>query len=332
MKSAKAVSLAVLMFLFFCIATSSVRGQATAVSPILPSRLTRRLERPTRTSMKSNNVAPHAARPMAVAPTDNLPPATTNVGFQTVTQISLGDDAPLVSVVGDFNGDGKQDVASIVQDPSANFWLSVTLNNGDGTFATPILTSVTFNANGSPDLLAAADLNGDGKCDVVLVHGNSVDVLIGDGSGNFAAAVSYADTIAVPAAVALADANGDSKMDIVVASASADGTGNSPVATFLGDGTGLFGAATTVHYPGAVPSGILVDVNGDGHLDLVSQSELFLGSAGDFGAGAPLSTATSCASLTGSVAVADLGNGHPDIVTADCSDGTITVFLGDGSG
>ncbi len=235
-------------------------------------------------------------------------------------------------MLGDFNGDGKQDVASIVQDPSANFWLSVVLSNGDGTFATPILTSVTFNANGSPDLLAAADVNGDGKCDVVLVPANSVDVLIGDGTGNFAAAVNYADTISIPAAVALADANGDSKMDIVVASASPDGTSNSPVATFLGDGTGVFGAATTTHYPGAVPSGILVDVNGDGHLDLVSQSELFLGSAGDFGAGAALSTATSCAPLTGSVAVADLGNGHPDIVTADCSNGTITVFLGDGTG
>jgi hypothetical protein len=332
MKSAKAVSLAVLLFLFLCIATSGVRAQATPLSPTLPSRLTRRLEHPTRTFTKSNNVAPHAARPMAVAPTDNLPPATTNVGFQTVTQISLGDNAPLVSVLGDFNGDGKQDVASIVQDPSANFWLSVVLSNGDGTFATPILTSVTFNANGSPDLLAAADVNGDGKCDVVLVHANSVDVLIGDGTGNFAAAVNYADTISIPAAVALADANGDSKMDIVVASASPDGTSNSPVATFLGDGTGVFGAATTTHYPGAVPSGILVDVNGDGHLDLVSQSELFLGSAGDFGAGAALSTATSCAPLTGSVAVADLGNGHPDIVTADCSNGTITVFLGDGTG
>ena len=332
MKSAKALNFLVPLFLLIGTPALNLHAQATHTLPKLESRSNRRLERPTGTFVKSNTFAPHSARPMAVAPTDNLPPAISKVGFQTVTQISLGDDAPLVSVVGDFNGDGKPDVASIVQDPSANFWLSVVLNDGDGTFATPILTSVTFNANGSPDLLAAADLNGDGKCDVVLVHANSVDVLIGDGTGNFAAAVNYADTIAVPAAVALADANGDSKMDIVVASASADGTGNSPVATFAGDGTGVFGAATTNHYPGAVSSGILVDVNGDGHLDLLSQSELFLGSAGDFGTGTSLSAALSCAPLTGSVAAADLGNGHLDIVTADCSNGTITVFIGDGTG
>jgi FG-GAP-like repeat len=264
MKSAKAVSLAVLLFLLFCIATSSVRGQATPVSSTLPSRLTRRLERPTTTFTKSDNVAPHAARPMAVAPTDNLPLATTNVGFQTVTQVSLGDDAPLASVVGDFNGDGKQDIASIVQDPSANFWRSVALSNRDGTFSTPNLTSVTFYTSGSPDLLAAADLNGDGSVMLCCVHANSVDVLIGDGAGNFAAACNYADAISVPAAIALADANGDSKTDIVVASASPDGTGNSPVATFLGHGTGVFAAATTTHYPGAVPSGIQVKATGNG--------------------------------------------------------------------
>ena len=330
MKSTKTLSLMVLLFL--CTGTSLVLAQSTNVSPRLLSRTDRRLERSLAPFMKANDISTRFARPMAAPPTNNLPPAISNVGFQTTTLISAGNDAALVSVLGDFNGDGKQDIASIVQDQFSHFWLSVVLSNGDGTFQAPVQTAVTFNANGSPDLVAAADLNGDGKCDVVLAHANSVDVLIGDGTGNFAAALNYSDTIATPAAIALADANGDSKIDIVVASASPDGTGNSPVATFAGDGTGVFAAATTSHYPGAVTSGILVDVNADGHLDLVSQSKLFLGSAGDFGAGVSLSSANSCATLTGSVAVADLGNGHPDIVTAGCSNGTITVFLGDGTG
>jgi Bacterial Ig-like domain (group 3)/FG-GAP-like repeat len=330
MKSTKALSLAVL--LIFCTGTSHVLAQETHVSPKMPTRADRRLDHPLVSFRSSKYIATHFVRPMAAPPTGNLPPATSRVGFQTTTLISVGNNAPLVSVVGDFNGDGKQDIASIVQDELSQFWLSVILSNGDGTFQAPVQTAVSFNANGSPDLLAAADLNGDGKCDVVLAHANSVDVLIGDGTGNFSTAVNYVDTITIPAALALADANGDSKIDIVVASGSPDGTGNSPVATFAGDGTGVFGAATTTHYPAAVNSGILVDVNADGHLDLVSQSELFLGSSSDFGTGVSLSSANSCGTLTGSVAVADLGNGHPDIVTADCGNGTITVFLGDGAG
>jgi FG-GAP-like repeat len=112
-----------------------------------------------------------AARPMATPPVLTPPPATSNVGFQVTRQLSSGvtpnlseSTAPLVTVVGDFNGDGKPDVASIVQDLDSNFWLSILLSNGDGTFQTPVLTAVPFNAT---DLLASADLNGDGKADVV---------------------------------------------------------------------------------------------------------------------------------------------------------------------
>jgi hypothetical protein len=276
------------------------------------------------------------ARPMATPLT--LPPATTNVGFQVIRQLSSGvtpnlseSTAPLVSVVGDFNGDGKPDVASIVQDLDSNFWLSILLSNGDGTFQTPVLTAVPYNAT---DLLASADLNGDGKADVVLVHANSVDVLLGNATGNFAAPVNYADSISSPAAVGLAILHGDTHLDIVVASATVDGSGSSPVATLKGTGSGTFLTATAAqHYPGAINSGILVDVNGDGYLDLLSASQFFLGSSGDFAAPVGLSNGDACGSLTGSVAVADVnGDTKLDIVSADCSNGTITVFLGNGDG
>ena len=278
------------------------------------------------------------ARPMATPPVLTLPPATTNVGFQVTRQLSSGvtpnlseSTAPLVSVVGDFNGDGKPDVASIVQDLDSNFWLSIVLSNGDGTFQTPVLTAVSFNAT---DLVASADLNGDGKADVLLVHANSVDVLLGDGSGNFAAPVNYADSISSPAAVGLAVLHGDTHLDIVVASATVDGSSSSPVATLKGTGSGTFLTATAgQHYPGAINSGILVDVNGDGYLDLMSASQFFLGSSGDFAGPVALSSGDACRSLTSSVAVADVNaDTKLDIISADCSNGTITVFLGNGDG
>ena len=281
-------------------------------------------------SRKLNNSASNTPRPSAVAP-PTLPPASTKVGFLTVSSIPTG---PFIDVfaaaLGDFNGDGKQDVAGMSQDLLGPYRLSILLSNGDGTFSSPVSTQVPF---GGKDLIATADLNGDGKCDVILVHANSIDVLLGDGTGHFAAPVNYPYAVQTPVAVAIAAVNGDHSLDIVVADGTVDITGGSPVATFRGDGTGAFGVATISHYPGAVSSGALVDVNGDGHLDLISQSQYFLGSAGDFSSPVALSSAPSCQSQTESVAVADVNqDGILDIVTADCANGTITVFLGNGSG
>ena len=316
----------------FLICAGAWAAAATSISPSISERLRRPRQRtlasaPSRTL---NNSAARGPRPRAVAP-PTLPAASTKVGFLTVASIPTG---PFIDVfaaaLGDFNGDGKQDVAGMSQDLFGPYRLSILVSNGDGTFASPVSTPVPFSGN---DLIATADLNGDGKCDVILVHPNSIDVLLGDGTSNFAAPVNYPYSVQTPVAVAIAAVNGDHNLDIVVADGTADVTGGSPVATFRGDGTGGFGVATISHYPGAVSSGALVDVNGDGHLDLISQSQYFLGSSGDFSAPVALSSAPACQSQTDSVAVADVNHdGVSDIVTADCANGTITVFLGNGSG
>ena len=279
-----------------------------------------------------------SARPMVTSHTDLTAP-TTNIGFQAASHISSGttdaalNTLPYRCALGDFNGDGKQDIAALVQDPSSSFWLSILLSYGDGTFQQPVLTSVNFGTN---DFLTVGDLNRDGKADVVLVHSNSIDVFIGDGTGHFAAPVNYLTNIANPVAASLIDANGDTLIDVIVASGTIDFTGNSPVQTLLGNGLGALGTPSTAHYPGTVTYGVFADLNGDGHPDLASSAQVFWGTSGDFQGPITLTGANTCAfpfgAAQGSVVVADVnGNGRPDIVTADCWQQTITTFVNLGS-
>jgi hypothetical protein len=298
------------------------------------------------------NAAPHqralsfrasaiTARSMAVAPPVNLPAPTTTVGFQAAPHISSGTSAgmetlPYLCALGDFRGNSQHDVAAIVQDANNAFWLSILLSNGNGTFQAPTLTSATY---ATSDLLTVGDLNHDGKADVVLVHSGSIDVFIGDGTGNFVGPVNYPTSIPNPVAVALIDTNADTFIDVVVANGTPDLSGNSPVSTLLGNGAGAFGAPSTKHYTGTMTYGVLADVNGDGVLDLVSNTQVFMGSATDFQAPIMLTGAAgnACAfpfgTANGSVIVADVtGDGKPDILTADCSNQTITAFVNLGSG
>jgi hypothetical protein len=237
---------------------------------------------------------------------------------------------PYLSALGDFNNDGQQDVAAIVQDPDSAFWLSILISNGNGTFQPPVLTAVSF---GGYDLLAVGDLNQDGNADVVLVHANSIDVLISDGKGSFAPAVTYPTSIPNPAAVALMHVNGDKFVDVLVANASPDGSGNSPVAMLTGDGTGSLGKPSIAYYKGAMAYGVFADLNADGYPDLVSATQVFLGTGSDYQSPITLTTATNtCTSpfglVNGSVIVADVtGDGQPDILTADCLNQTVTAFV-----
>jgi hypothetical protein len=281
------------------------------------------------------------ARPRATGP-PTLPLGSSAIGFQTAPHVFAGTVPttglavdPYLSAGGDFNHDGRQDVASIGQDADGIFWLSILLSNGDGTFQQPQLTQITFLPS---DLLAVGDLNRDGNADVVLVHANSIDVFLGDGTGSFSTAVNYPTLISNPVAVALLDTNGDSLPDVIIASGTADGTGQSPVNTFLGDGSGSLGPPTTAHYSGTMAYGAFADLNADGHLDLISATQVFFGTAGDYQPPLNLTNRPNVCTFpygtaTGSVTVADInGDGKADILTADCANGTITAFLNQGNG
>jgi hypothetical protein len=198
-------------------------------------------------------------------------------------------------VIADFNNDGKLDFAI----PTGNQSLAVLLGNGDGTFGSPAyffdgaanaIASADFNGDGKLDIAAAAsnglaillgngdgtfqpaafpvpgafgliaDLNGDGKVDIV-----SDQVYLGNGDGTFRAL-----GVQLPLGVSvLADINGDGKLDAIGGRQRSSQSGDRGFS--LGNGDGTFGPYIVVP-----PFGLetqftpAADMNGDGKQDLIA--------------------------------------------------------------
>jgi len=130
-------------------------------------------------------------------------PSSSSIALSAPSAFGAGTN-PDSAAVGDFNGDGKMDLA-VANEGSDN--VSILLGNGDGTFQ----AAVNYGAGTDPDSVAVGDFRGDGKLDLVVAnyYSNNVSVLLGNGDGTFQAAVNYG--VSAPTSVAVGDFNGDGR-------------------------------------------------------------------------------------------------------------------------
>jgi hypothetical protein len=165
---------------------------------------------------------------------------------------------PVSIALGDLNGDGKPDL--VVVDPALGDWIvSVLLNNGDGTFQSP----VNYSTAPGPLSVAIGDLNGDGKLDLAIACVDAVSILLGNGDGTFRAHVDYAAGSQGP--IVLGDFNGDGRLDFAVMN-------NYELSVFLNNGGGSFTSTVTQLVNMFCYGMAAADFNGDGKLDLAVSS------------------------------------------------------------
>jgi hypothetical protein len=249
-------------------------------------------------------------------------------GYSAASNYVVTTGAPTSVAVGDFNGDGKADLvvsSSSVNPGTGN--VAVLLGRGDGTFQAP----ASYTAASYPYSVGVADLNGDGRLDMVVANADgNISVFIGNGDGTFQPAVFYGAG-PLPEALVIGDFNNDGLPDVAVA----DFNGNN-VTVLLGNGDGTF-QAPQASAAGTTPYALAVgDFNGDGKADLVvanagGHSTSVLLGKGDGTFQAP-------STLTGgnnpnAVAVADFnGDGKQDIAVANYNDNNVSIFLGNGDG
>lgn len=120
---------------------------------------------------------------------------------------------PAAIAVGDFNRDGKPDVAVGTQAPPA---LKILFGNGDGSFKP---TNTSYKLGNTPADIKIGDFNGDGKIDVVsagVFRGNNIEILLGNGDGTVNNIGKLMDSAAA-LSLAVTDFNGDTRPDIAVA-------------------------------------------------------------------------------------------------------------------
>lgn len=193
--------------------------------------------------------------------------------FPTVVtaNMSIPSNSSFALAAPDLDGNGTPDLAMALgrlDYPSNGGTLATYAGNGAGGFQA--LDTLVLNL--CPTSIASADLNHDGKADLVVVgivgYVSSVsstlapaEVFLGTGGGHFAPPVAYLADVG-PSHVTIADVDGDGALDLVIA-------GNA-TEVLHGHGDGTFGPRTPYGAPAA--SAVAGDIDGDGSTDLVATS------------------------------------------------------------
>jgi hypothetical protein len=273
-----------------------------------------------------------AAGPPIAAQSSLLPHATLRVVPQTHGQVWPGD----------FNRDGITDLASgaddITEPTTGGEFVQIALGNGDGTFRAPIVSATPGMVRG------VADLNRDGRADVVAMGHDGLIVLPGNGNGTLQAPRGVTSEVAFAAFVLVVDLNADGRRDLTVPRFI--GT-TQYLAIYPGRGDFTFDDPVLLpldRFPLQATTG---DFDGDGRLDLAvthlsvppapGQLTIYLNSGLFQFAGSAVAVPKSATDVTprdlngdGDLDLVVSGSTHPGFSYAN--DGFVYVFTGGGDG
>jgi hypothetical protein len=191
----------------------------------------------------------------------------------------------------------------------------------------------TFASGAStPTRIWVADLNGDGIPDLVISDAfSSIAVLIGNGDGTFKAPVVYTEDFYVTGGVAIADFNGDHKLDLAVVGGDSSGNG---LALFTGNGDGTFNPPiySTTQLAGAAIVPIVGDFNHDGNADIFvggdGSSEVLLGNGNGTFSSPPAIPVSG-----DGVAIGDFNrDGILDVAATNFISDQVAILIGNGDG
>jgi uncharacterized delta-60 repeat protein len=245
--------------------------------------------------------------------------------FGPAVNFSVGLFEPEAMAVGDFNGDGKQDIATA---NSSGDNISILIGSGTGSFGAASI----FGAGTSPNAIAVGDFNGDGRQDLAVVNNSFVSILLGNGLGSFAPRVNFLVGFG-PSSVAVGDFNGDGKQDIAVTNSSSQ---SNSVSILLGTGTGSFGSAVNFGVGSGASDVAVGDFNGDSKQDIgvvnafSNNVSILLGNgAGSFAAATNFATGLQPVSIV----IGDFnGDSKQDIAAANQQGDSLSVLIGNGLG
>ncbi len=242
-------------------------------------------------------------------------------------------NGPSAIVAGDFNADGKLDLAVVNQ---ADSTVSIFLGNGDGTFCPPTCGTVSAKADlqtgKGPVAITTGDFNADGRLDLAVVNqaDSTVSIFLGNSDGTFTPKKDQNGkdfpTGTSPTALVTGDFNGDGRIDLAVANRA----GNT-VSILLGKGDGTFNAKNDFNTGTSPVALVAADFNLDGRLDLVVANQgsntisILLGNGdGTIGLRADVNTGNSPSAL----AAADFNrDNRPDLAITNQADNTVSVIL-----
>ncbi len=219
----------------------------------------------------------------------------------------------------------------------------ISAGNAEQTLLAPAYYSVGDPIGGSPAQSIVVDFNGDGIPDLATANGSFsggyVSVMLGKGDGTFATAATY--PVGVFATVLSAgDFNNDGVLDLAVVNQYADTSAlGGSVTILLGNGNGAFQPGITTKIDGYSESLAVADFNRDGVLDIATLEYYPMTMTVAFGNGdgtfqAPTTTTLNVRFASPyQIISADLnGDGAPDLLECNASDGTTSVFMNSGNG